>query len=97
MTKSQVIQRAAWLSLLLSVAAFAAGIYLARVFLCRPLGPLAFSAALLLCALAFVLFTARAIFQPSYLVGGGALLVALLAFCMWVIATAMTLPGCSGV
>ena len=97
MTSSQAIQRAAWAFLGLSVIAFISGAFLARNYLCQPQGPNAFLAALLLVALAFLLFIVQAIQRRSFLVGGGALLVALLAFAMWVVAVAMTLPGCSGV
>ena len=91
------IIRAAWISLGLSVGAFALGIYLARAFLCQPQGPVAFLAALVLCAVTFVLLVVQAIKRRSYWAGGGALLIALLALAMWVIGIAMTLPGCSGV
>ena len=97
MTKVQLVRRAAWTCLAVSVAAFAAGIALARFYLCQSPGPTAFAIALVLCILAALLFVGRSIQVCSFWPVGGALLVGLLAVAMWVIAVAMTLPGCSGV
>lgn len=95
MNPSRIVQRAAWLFLGLSVASFVAGIFLDERFFCEPHGPYAFAAALVLCVLAFVSFAARAICLRSFMVGGGALLVALLAFFMWAAGIGMTL-ACGG-
>ena len=97
MTSVQLVQRAAWVSLSLCIAMFVAAVFLARVYLCQPHGPIAFAVSLLLCATAFLLLLVSAFQRRSIAAAGGAIAVALLGGAMFFASIGLTMPGCSGV
>jgi hypothetical protein len=90
-------KNAAWIFVVASLVSFAAGIALARAYLCGAPGPWAFLASLVFCCLGALAFWVAAWHAKSWrlaLVGAS---VAGLAIVLQFLSLAVTLPGCSGV
>ena len=97
MISTHRLQRAALVSLAISVAVFALGAWLLRNFSCQSHGPNAFVFSLLFCTAAFGFLGVSAFRRRSLSDAAGALAVALLGGALLFASIGLALPGCSGV
>jgi hypothetical protein len=87
----------AWLCVAASLASFAIGLILARIYLCGSPGPWAFLASFVFCCLGALAFWVAAWRGRSWRVALGGLLVVALAFVLQFVGSGVLLSGCSGV
>jgi hypothetical protein len=91
------IKAVAWLCVAASIGAFVLGLVLARIYLCRAPGPLAFLASFAFCCLGALVFWVAAWRNRSWRLALGGFVVLGLALALQFLSLSVTLPGCSGV